>query len=727
LEEAVLFLSTVKSLQSYLNYSKSNNKMGKEKIEWQSCINWRILIVFSLLIFISYSNSFKAPFHFDDFGNITENSRLHIDNLDPQSILDVVFGGTKGNKIFYRPVSNLSIAVNWYFGQSNVTGYHIFNISVHILTAFFLYLTIVTLLKTPKFYQQYDKNKYFISILAACFWALNPIQTQAVTYIVQRMAAMAALFYILGIFCYLKARLCNSMMNCIFWSLGLVASFLLAVGSKENAIMFPMALLLIEMVFFQNMANPEIRKKLIVMGSVILLVVFVLGVWLFLSSGFIGNILNGYERRTFTLSERLLTQPRIVVFYLSQIFYPIADRLSLDHDIVISNGLFSPWTTLPAIFLIIGLIGFSIWKINKYPLLAFAILFFFLNHIIESSIISLELIFEHRNYLPSLFLFLPIAAGIKKAIDYYSYENHSNFMRGLLVCFSVALIVMFGLGTYVRNMAWADEKTLWEDTIEKAPGRARAYQNLGKYYEKRKEFDRILELSEKSMYLADSTRNKAELISLSNMAAVYANKKNYNKAIELYNQILSNHPEKHDVRYRLVLAKIRAGQKDDLSNHIDNLISEKPDSHIYLNLKALILLNQNDPEKAWNYLKQAVSIAPDDKRTLLNLGTARMLMGEYVLAERYLKRVPGPFNRNMTALFLLIENSIRSGNTQKAVTYADHLLSGFTIDQILESLDKDNQTNLQWPFSIELIVPVISERLENRSGKIQNLGNFDGA
>jgi protein O-mannosyl-transferase len=703
--------------------------MKNHIIEKEPCINWRILILFSLLIVISYSNSFSVPFHFDDLFNITENTRLHIDNLYPETIYEVAFENTGENKKFYRPVSNLSIAVNWYLGQSNVTGYHIFNVCIHILTAFFLYITCLYLLKTPNLYRQYEENTYFVAVLAAFLWALNPIQTQAVTYIVQRMAAMAALFYIIGIFCYLKARLHDSIIKRLVWSLGIMVSFLLAVGSKENAIMFPMSLLLIEMVFFQNMEDPAIRKKMIVLGSSVLLVVFVLGVWLFLSSGFIDSILSGYEKRTFIFSERVLTQPRIVLFYLSQIFYPIADRLSLDHDIVISSGFFSPWTTFPAIVLILGLIAVAIWQIKGRPLLAFAILFFFLNHIIESSVIALELIFEHRNYLPSFFLFLPIAAGIKRGIDYYLKEKRSKIMGGMLIGFCTVLIMMLGLGTYVRNMAWADGKTLWEDTIEKAPGRARGYQNLAhSYYQKIGNYDQVKELSKKSMYLADSTRNKAELISLSNMANVYAVQKNDNKdAIEVYNRILSIDPDDDKIRHRLVLAMMIAGQMTDVTKHVNHLLSRKPNSEVYLNLKALILLKQNDLENAWFFLKKILSIAPDEDMTLLNIGTAKMMLGDYELAERYLKRVPGSYKRHMTALFLLVENSIRSGNSHAAETYAEHLLSNFTTDQILNSLDQTSQIYLQWPFSTELIAPIISERLENRSVKFQELANIDGA
>ncbi len=423
---------------------------------------------------------------------------------------------------------------------------------------------------------------------------------------------------------------------------------------------------------------------MIFITSLVILVVFFSGVWLFLSSEFINTILNGYQSRTFSLCERLLTQSRILVFYLSQIFYPIADRLSLDHDIVISTGLFSPWSTFFSVLLILGLISLAIWQINKHPLLSFAILFFFLNHIIESSVIALELIFEHRNYLPSFFLFLPVAAGIKTIMDYYSIERQSKIMKGLLICFSTILIMTFGLGSFVRNMAWADGKTLWEDTIAKAPGRARAYQNLiQSHYGKIQDYDVILELSEKSRHLDDSTINKPELVSLANMAEVYAtHRRDYKKAIRLYERILTLKPGKHDIRHRLVLTLLQAGQIENATNHIEYLLTIRPNSGTYLNLKARILLHQNDPETAWKYSKRAVSVAPDDEMTLLNLGISKMMMGKYVSAERYLRRVAESFNGNLSSLLLLVENSVRSGNMPKAETYSDHLLSQFNAAQI---------------------------------------------
>jgi Tfp pilus assembly protein PilF len=172
---------------------------------------------------------------------------------------------------------------------------------------------------------------------------------------------------------------------------------------------------------------------------------------------------------------------------------------------------------------------------------------------------------------------------------------------------------------------------------------------------------------------------------------------------------------------------MRAGQTESAATHINDLLLKKPYSGVYLNLKALISLKQNDPESALRYLKKAVSIAPDDTRTLLSLGTAKMLMGEYGSAEHYLKRVSRPFSSNMTVLFLLLENSIRSVNFEKAEMYADQLLSNFSTFKILNALEDASQPNLQPPLSTELITPIISKKLEAMYRKIQESATTDGA
>ena len=213
--------------------------------------NWVAFILLFFLIFIIYSNTFQASWHFDDYPNIVDNSCLHLKDLNPQSLL--IAAG------LHRPIPNLTFAVNWYFSKSNVTGYHVVNIIIHFMTAFILFLTILNLFKSPNLNNKYQGSEYFIALLTAAFWAINPIQTQAVTYIVQRMASISAMFYILGIYFYLKGRVNKSRFNQAFFFLCCLICYLLALGSKENGVTLPVALLLIEFIFFQNLILSKSR------------------------------------------------------------------------------------------------------------------------------------------------------------------------------------------------------------------------------------------------------------------------------------------------------------------------------------------------------------------------------------------------------------------------------------------------------------------------------------
>ena len=226
--------------------------------------------------------------------------------------------------------------------------------------------------------------------------------------------------------------------------------FVLGLASKENTATLPIALLLLEFIFFQDLGQKQTRLIFLVTFIFALVVFLVLGVVVF----FKGNPLQvlNYDIRYFSPLERLLTESRVLVFYLSQIFYPAPNRLSIEHDIILSTSIVSPWTTSASIIIILGLLSLAVILIKKRPVLSFAILFFFLNHIIESSIIGLELIFEHRNYLASMFIFFPVAFGADWLLGYYRDKN--LWMYRVWIGFFILILIGFGISTYVRNTMW---------------------------------------------------------------------------------------------------------------------------------------------------------------------------------------------------------------------------------------------------------------------------------
>ena len=653
-----------------------------------------VLLSLSLMIVLIYSNAFNASWHLDDRSNIVNNRGLHITNLRLSSLMRTFFtspqsGGAITDEL-YRPIPCLTFAINWYFGKDRVFGYHVVNILVHILTAYLLFLTILNILKSPNLKNQYQGKENFVAFLAAVLWAINPIQVQTVTYIVQRMASMAAMFYILSIYLYLKTRQSEQPLCRILLLLGCTAGFLLALGSKENAATLPLAVILIEVICFQDLNSRKVRRAFF-WGTVVaggLLVVF--SALLFLP----GNpfaFIKGYGGRPFTLSERLLTESRIVLFYLSLIFYPLPTRLSIEHDITVSTSLINPWITLPAILIHLVLIGIGLFQIKKRPLLALAILFFYLNHVIESTIIPLELIFEHRNYLPSLFLFLPVAAGFKKLLDYY--EKRNTVFRSVLICSSILIIAGIGAGTYIRNMAWATEKTLWEDAMHKAPNSHRPLHNLAwGYYVKIGQYDRAIELYEKSLDLR-TNNDFANPIAMSNLGLLYVHKKKYQKAIELWQTALERRPNDDVIRYRYVIGLIEMKNWDAALDNLNQLMSRHPLHFDYTYLKGYVLLNQNQYEAALEYFERCLRLVSENQQALLGAGICNNLMGHYGRAEAIFRRVLKFAPNDDLTLLWLVETNLSVDDSQDVDRYLKQLLAIVPSNELLALLQGDPGKN----------------------------------
>ncbi len=417
-------------------------------------------LFFFLLLIIIYSNSFHSSWHFDDYVNITKNSNIHIDQLNWGSLKNTIFGIVDNSRIS-RPIAFLSFALNYYLHGLNVYGYHVVNFLIHYLTTLFLFLFIYHTLNLPLLKERYEKHAYSIALLSTVFWSVNPVHVSAVTYIVQRMASMAALFYIMSMYFFLKFRTSGNRSRSLLFIVSSIVCALLAVGSKENAVMLPFIIFIYDLFFIQGLSNETLKRNLkIAVGPI--LIILLAGLLFYDFS----SVVKDYEFRPFTMKERLLTEPRVVLFYITLLFYPITSRLTLIHDFQISKSLIDPWTTLAAILIIFLIIAVSLFKARKWPLIAYCILFFFLNHVIEGSLLSLELVYEHRNYLPSMLLFVPLAVAITKGLDYFVKQKMLFF---LIVGATTFLIVLLSVTSYIQNDIMKDEISLWSDNVQKSP------------------------------------------------------------------------------------------------------------------------------------------------------------------------------------------------------------------------------------------------------------------
>ena len=548
-----------------------------------------------IILFTVYSNSFYGDWHFDDFANIVDNPYVQIKSFSWPEIKHCIYGLTQERSS--RPLSYLSFALNYKFGGMDVFGFHVVNFVIHYLAAVFLFLFIYNTLKLPLLREKYSLIAYPVALLSTFFWALNPVQVTSVTYIVQRMASMAALFYIMSMYFYLKGRTAQNLTYTIsFFILSLIAG-LASVLTKENTAMLPVSILLFDLFLIQG-ATYENIKKLSKFLFLPLLLILIIG---FIYTGGFSNAIGGYDIRDFTMAQRLLTEPRVILFYLSLLFYPISSRLTLLYDMEVSRSLTQPWTTIPSILLIFLIIGFAFYIARKRPLISFCIIFYFLNHLIEGSIFNLELIYEHRNYLPSMLLFVPCAEFLIYIIDYFRDKKIIRFAAVLIIA-----VILWGEGsiTYSRNKTVSDDFLLWSDNITKSPLLSRPHTNLGRIYYIRNEKEKALQEYEKAITLNNFGSREAFAIQEFNLGLFYFERKQDETAMDYFRKSSEIIPQYIQNYIHIAEIKLRHNKIKEAKQFISDKLERYPDSCELLELYSFILLKDGRINDAQYYARK---------------------------------------------------------------------------------------------------------------------------
>jgi tetratricopeptide (TPR) repeat protein len=544
--------------------------------------------LFIVLIAV-YSNSFSGDWHYDDFENIVNNHYIQLKSFSWTEIKHFTYGIYHSG--LSRPLSYLSFALNYKFGGVDVFGYHVVNFIIHYLAAVFLFLFIHNTLKLPLLREKYSTIAYPIALLSTFLWALNPVHVTSITYIVQRMASMAGLFYIMAMYFYLKGRSAQHSISSIsFFILCLIAGSA-AVFSKQNAAMLPVSILLFDLFIIQG-ANRENIKKFSIIFLLPFLLILIIGFIYIIS---FSNALSGYDIRDFSMTQRLLTEPRVVLFYLSLLFYPIGSRLSFLYDIEISRSLFEPWTTIPAILSILLIIFFSLYIARKRPLISFCIIYYFLNHLIEGSIFPLELIYEHRNYLPSMLIFVPLAEFMIFVINYFSYKKIIQFIVSCGI-----IIIVFGLGdiTFRRNAVFANDFLLWMDNIEKYPDLSRPYSNLGKTYMDRGQKENAFHYFKKAQDLDNFGNIYIRAVNLYNLGYYYYIEGKMDNAFSYFeksHKTISSH--RRNIIYMAYIHLLK-NQYKQAHQLIKEALNKYPDNAELNEIFSLILLKENNYQEA---------------------------------------------------------------------------------------------------------------------------------
>ena len=340
------------------------------------------------------------------------------------------------------------------------------NLLIHVLCG--LLLCWATLLLMRNLETVNEGQAQWIAVLACALWMLHPYMVSTTLYVVQRMAQLATLFSLAGITLYLYARLQlpkDSKRAYILMMFAIGVGTILATFSKENGALLPLLILVIEFCLpKQGKPAWQWRAAFLWLPSIAIAV---------LLARYIDFSDNPWPNRNFNQIERLLTEARIVCEYLLHLFVPRIEGNGLYQDgYVISKGLFEPASTFFAIAFLVALLTAAFALRKKAPLVTLAILFFFAAHLMESTVVGLELYFEHRNHLAALFLFLPLA--------YYGVIYSARFK--LLPLLVVAVLGILASMTWLRASLWSDNDKLELYWVQSATDSPRAINAVAAFY-----------------------------------------------------------------------------------------------------------------------------------------------------------------------------------------------------------------------------------------------------
>ena len=530
-----------------------------------------LLVLLAVAVIFIYAETLSGPFIFDDRNNIRDNPHIRISQITWSGLTSAAVDSPS----HHRPVANISFALNYYMHGYNVVGFHAVNIIIHIISGILLYFLVQTTFRTPALQSRYERYKW-ISFFCAAIWLFHPLQTQSVSYIVQRMNSLAAMFYILSFLCYAQLRVHPQDRR--KWALlsGCILAGMLALGTKENAATLPLFLLLYEWYFFRDLSLKWLKEHLALLAGLLLLTAIVALVFLGIHP--LDKIWAGYAFRNFTPAQRLLTEMRVVIFYISLFFWPHPSRLNLDHDFVLSHSLTDPITTLFSMLAIVALLVLAVVTAKNQRLISFGILWFLGNLVIESSIFGLEIIFEHRLYLPSMMFSLVVVVLVYRWV-------RPAWLKPLILC---TLTIVAALWTYERNEVWGDRIAIWQDCIKKSPHKARPYNNLG---------------------------------------AALADAGQYDKAIEQYHKALQINPYYPNAYTNLGFALAKQGKVEQSIIQFLKALELKPRDYETLSNLGVALLMQNRQAEALEYLSEAVALNPYFAKAHNNLGVALNRLG----------------------------------------------------------------------------------------------------
>lgn len=411
-----------------------------------------------------YAAGLSGPFLFDDSVHITQNRWVKIDNLEWAELVRA-WHSSPSPFPTDRPLAQLSFGINHALAGLEPWAFKATNLGLHLLGGLLIYV-LVRLAHRALHPQSADSREgQWLALATTALWLIHPLHVSTVLYTVQRMAQISTLGMLAALACYFygRTRIAEGRTG-IPWMLAAAPLAALGFIGKENAALLPLLLLVGELTVLNRVGLGP--RPIRVRAIQVLFIALPLAAALAYFATHPGYF--DHSGRNFSLEERLLTQPRVLRFYIQMLLVPDVSRMGLFHDdLVISTGLTDPPSTLIAI-VALGLLAVAALALrNRAPLPAFGVLLFLAGHALESTAFPLEMVFEHRNYLPSV--------GILLVVAWLLVQGARRLRHGRLApLFGVVLLLAYSAATWVRVGEWSSQESFILSAAENHPRSPRA-------------------------------------------------------------------------------------------------------------------------------------------------------------------------------------------------------------------------------------------------------------
>jgi Tfp pilus assembly protein PilF len=536
----------------------------------------------------------------------------------------------KGETVGGRPLLNLSLALNYALGVASVCGYHAANLAVHVLNALLLWGILRRTFQSPILIASFGAAGPNIAWAIALLWAVHPLQTESVTYVVQRAESLAALFYLSTLYCVIRGA---SSARALLWYVAAALACLLGMATKETMATAPIIVLLYDRTFLGRSFTESLRRRWGVYVG--------LGMaWMLLATLVIGAHGRGYSvgfHSGVTAREYALTQCAAIVQYLRISFWPAG--LCLDYGVSVAR---TTAEIVPGALLLFILASATLWALLRRPAIGFLGAFFLATLAPSSSFVPIatQTIAEHRMYLAAVVIGGDLLLGrLLRRLNVPQPRRavlHGTIAAALIASATVAL----GARTWLRNEDYHTDLSLWEDAVRQRPLNPRVHNNYGLAL---LNHGRVTEAIERCRQALKINPNFAD--ARNNLGNALARRGRFDEAIAQYQKALQVRPDYAEAHYNLGIALAGRGQVDEAVAQYQKALEIQPDYMAAHNNLGIALAGRGQIDAAIAHFQTALEIQPDVAEAHYNLGNALATCGQVDRAiphyQRALEIQPG--------------------------------------------------------------------------------------